>query len=101
VRILQTARDIAVIVLAGITLVAFGLFIWLIASIISFLRTLKEDLKPILKAGEETFKTVSNLVKIITDSLSGPLEGVLKPSRKGSFAFKILSRLLRRRRRKK
>lgn len=98
---MQTARDIAVILLAGITLVALGLFIWLIVSIASFLRTLKEDLKPILKAGEETFKAISNLVQIIGDSLSGPLEGILKPSRKSSLAFKILSMFLRRRRRRK
>ena len=97
---MQTARDIAIIVLAAITVVAFALFVWLISVLRSFLRTLREDLKPILASGEETLRAASGLLNLIRDSLSGPLEGVFRFKGKSSWILRIL-RMLGRMRRKK
>jgi hypothetical protein len=100
VKILETARDISIIVLAGLALLAFFLFFWLISSIISFLRTIREDLRPILKAGEETLKTATGVFKLVTDSLGEPLGGFLKKGRRGTMVLRFVSRFLKRRKKK-
>lgn len=94
-----TARDIAVIVLAVVSLVSLGLLIALVVAIIRFFQQIRIDLKPLIDSGKLTLDTLKEFFKLFGESLSllAPLTKVGQRSNRWIRLFRTITKFARRR----
>jgi hypothetical protein len=94
-----TARDIAVIVLAVVSLVSLGLLIALVVAIIRFFQQIRIDLKPLIDSGKLTLDTLKEFFKLFGESLSllAPLTKVGQRSNRWIRLFRTVTKFARRR----
>ncbi|MGQ9584466.1 MAG: hypothetical protein ACUVXG_03600 [Anaerolineae bacterium] len=70
---METARDIAIIILAVESIVIGGLLIFLIFQVRSLVRLLREELKPILDSTRETVGTVRGTTSFLSETIVSPI----------------------------
>ena len=94
-----TARDVAVIVLAVVSLVSLGLLIALVVAIIRFFQQIRIDLKPLIDSGKLTLDTLKEFFKLFGESLSSlaPLTKLGQRSNRWIRLFRTVTKFLRRR----
>ncbi len=71
--IVATIRDIAIIFLAVETIVIGAILIVLVFEILSLVRMLRQDIKPILQSADETTRTVRGTATFVSDNFVRPL----------------------------
>ena len=70
---METARDIAIIVLAVESIVIGALLIYLVFLIRSLVKMLGEEIKPIVDTTRDTVGTVRGTTVFLSDTLVGPV----------------------------
>ena len=96
---MATVRDIAIIVVAVLTIVAFFLFVYLMFATFSFFRALRRDLKPILKSGAETLRSLRELLALVQETALSPFIRASRIGKRSAMlmqGWRFLRKLLRR-----
>ena len=73
---LAAARDVAIIVLAILSLVIGVLLVMLILQLRSLIRLLEEEIRPILASAQETMGTVRGTTSIVSEYVVSPVAEV-------------------------
>jgi hypothetical protein len=69
----ETIRDLAIIVLAVVTIVMQVILVLLLLEVISLSRMLRENIIPILQSADETVRTVRGTSVFVTDNVVSPV----------------------------
>ncbi|MEI6309515.1 MAG: hypothetical protein WCP58_07740 [bacterium] len=98
-------RDVAIIILAAVSLISLGLLVALFLAVLSLLRHLREDFQPILKSGKATMESVRGMAtafQTMAEPMQQFLTTLLPLTRVGrswgqlSFVWGIIRGILRR-----
>jgi len=84
---IAAARDIAIIVVALVTIVIGVFLIVLIFEVLALVRMLRADIKPILESADETARTVRGTTTFVSENFVSPLVRV------SSFASGVMQAL--------
>ncbi len=66
-------RDVAIIILAIESIVIGGVLIVLVFEVISLIRLLQNEIKPILNSADETMRTMRGTTNFVSDTLVRPV----------------------------
>ncbi|MCX5975714.1 MAG: hypothetical protein NTV33_02490 [Coprothermobacterota bacterium] len=69
-------RDVAIIILAAVSLISLGLMVALFLAVLSLLRHLRADLQPILANGKATMQSVRGMAAAF-QSMAEPMQQFL------------------------
>ncbi len=96
---MATVRDIAIITVAALTIMAFFLFLYLVLVITSFFRALQRDLKPLLQSGGETLRSLRATIGLAQEAILTPFVQASKIGKRSAMVmqgWRFLRKLLRR-----
>jgi hypothetical protein len=92
VSALAFVRDLAIIILAVESIVVGVVLIVLVFEVLSLIRQLRNDIKPILASADETMRTLRGTSNFVSDNLVTPVVRVSSFAAGVTQALRILTR---------